>query len=426
MVEVILVLLGISFILFFGFLAEFAFKKTGIPDILFLILLGLFLGPNVLGYINPAQLAQLAPVFTTFALLFLLYDGAFSIDLASFAKGFFDSIKLTMLNFFTSVFIVAAIMLAFGFNPAIALLVGFILVGTSSAFVIPVIKQLKIKSETYSILALESAITDVLCIVFSLTMIELISLNVFNAQAVVSQIVSLFAIAGLVGIAAGVLWIFLVFRVFKEHKSYMITIAYLLLVFVLTEFLNGNGAIAALFFGLVLRNSEQLTSMFAGLVGKKYAVSYKKVEAESEVSVKKTISQGYGISVTSKEEQFFYSQISFILKVFFFVYIGILLNFADQQAVLIGLIIALAIYLSRKASRLASKGMPKFDARISEAIFARGLAAAAIAQILVFSNIQYASRIENIVYAAIIFSIIASSIAVFAVKKKQSLELAQA
>ena len=257
-------------------------------------------------------------------------------------------------------------------------------------------------------------------------MIELISLNVFNAQAVVSQIVSLFAIAGLVGIAAGVLWIFLVFRVFKEHKSYMITIAYLLLVFVLTEFLNGNGAIAALFFGLVLRNSEQLTSMFAGLVGKKYAVSYKKVEAESEVSVKKTISQGYGISVTSKEEQFFYSQISFILKVFFFVYIGILLNFADQQAVLIGLIIALAIYLSRKASRLASKGMPKFDARISEAIFARGLAAAAIAQILVFSNIQYASRIENIVYAAIIFSIIASSIAVFAVKKKQSLELAQA
>ena len=426
MVEVILVLLGISFILFFGFLAEFAFKKTGIPDILFLILLGLFLGPNVLGYINPAQLAQLAPVFTTFALLFLLYDGAFSIDLASFAKGFFDSIKLTMLNFFTSVFIVAAIMLAFGFTPAIALLAGFILVGTSSAFVIPVIKQLKIKSETYSILALESAITDVLCIVFSLTMIELISLNVFNAQAVVSQIVSLFAIAGLVGIAAGVLWIFLVFRVFKEHKSYMITIAYLLLVFVLTEFLNGNGAIAALFFGLVLRNSEQLTSMFAGLVGKKYAVSYKKVEAESEVSVKKTISQGYGISVTSKEEQFFYSQISFILKVFFFVYIGILLNFADQQAVLIGLIIALAIYLSRKASRLASKGMPKFDARISEAIFARGLAAAAIAQILVFSNIQYASRIENIVYAAIIFSIIASSIAVFAVKKKQSLELAQA
>ena len=406
MVEVILVLLGISFILFFGFLAEFAFKKTGIPDILFLILLGLFLGPNVLGYINPAQLAQLAPVFTTFALLFLLYDGAFSIDLASFAKGFFDSIKLTMLNFFTSVFIVAAIMLAFGFTPAIALLAGFILVGTSSAFVIPVIKQLKIKSETYSILALESAITDVLCIVFSLTMIELISLNVFNAQAVVSQIVSLFAIAGLVGIAAGVLWIFLVFRVFKEHKSYMITIAYLLLVFVLTEFLNGNGAIAALFFGLVLRNSE--------------------VEAESEVSVKKTISQGYGISVTSKEEQFFYSQISFILKVFFFVYIGILLNFADQQAVLIGLIIALAIYLSRKASRLASKGMPKFDARISEAIFARGLAAAAIAQILVFSNIQYASRIENIVYAAIIFSIIASSIAVFAVKKKQSLELAQA
>ena len=177
MVEVLTTLLIASAIIFFGFFAEFLFSKLKIPDILLLVLFGIVLGPYGLKYVMPASLTAIAPIFTTFALLFLLFDGAFNIDIVSFAKGLGKGMVITIYNFFIASIVVAAISSFFGFDLLHSLLLGFILGGISSAFVIPVIQNLKIKKETYSILTLESAVTDVLCIVFALTTIEIIKLN---------------------------------------------------------------------------------------------------------------------------------------------------------------------------------------------------------------------------------------------------------
>ncbi len=414
MVDVTVILLGISLILFFGFLAEFVFKKTNIPDILFLILLGFLLGPHGLKYVHPSQIEQFAPVFTTFALVFLLFDGAFNIDLASFAKGLTKSLGITAFNFVVSAGVIFVVMYLFKFGLLISLLTAFILAGISSGFVIPIIKRLKIKGETYSVLTLESAITDVLCIVFALTVLEILKFNTFSLQMAVSKIASLFAVAGFIGIIAGILWIILVIKIFKEHNSYMITIAYVILVYVVTEFLHGNGAIAALFLGLVLRNSKQLTSMFRGVVNKS---EEGKTAAKDGKGNKET---GYdsGVSVTSRTEEIFYSQISFFLKTFFFVYVGVLLNIADTRALLIGLIIALALMVARNASFLVTKGFDKHDRGIMASLFAPGIAAAALAQILVFNGVAGALTITNIVYATVTFATILSSIAVFMAVRK--------
>ena len=48
------------------------------------------------------------------------------------------------------------------FSFSISILTGFALGGVSSAFVIPVLKGMGIKSKIYSLLTLESALTDVL------------------------------------------------------------------------------------------------------------------------------------------------------------------------------------------------------------------------------------------------------------------------
>ena len=422
MVEVTLVLLGISLILFFGFLAEFAFKKIHIPDILFLIILGFALGPYGFDYIQPERVAGFAPVFTTFALLFLLYDGAFTIDLASFVRGVTKSLGITFFNFIISAIVVSGIMYAFGFDLLTSLLTGSILGGISSAFVIPLIKQLHIKGETYSILTIESAVTDVLCIVCALTVMEIIKLNVFNFQIMVSKIAALFAVAGFIGIIAGVIWIILIVKVFKEHKSYMITIAYLILVYVFTEFLNGNGAIAALFFGLMLRNSKELTAIFAGVVKKHDAQVIAKQKSNKKQSTTAMIDTDYGITVTSSMEEFFYSQISFFLKTFFFVYIGILFNINDTKALVIGAVIAISLMVSRLFSGLVTKSLHEFDRKLIKSIFARGLAAAAIAQIVLLNNIENALMITNITYSVITFTIILSSVKIFFIKKNHAPE----
>ncbi|HII68405.1 TPA: hypothetical protein HA270_00885, partial [Candidatus Woesearchaeota archaeon] len=141
MIETSLLFLALSLILFFGFFSDVVFRKTSIPDILFLILLGFVLGPNVLGAIDSAWVETYAPLFTTFTLLFLLYDGAFNIDLASFAKGLTKSLRITLLYFILSAAVIAGIMHLFGFSITLSVFTGFMLGGVSSAFVIPLLNR---------------------------------------------------------------------------------------------------------------------------------------------------------------------------------------------------------------------------------------------------------------------------------------------
>jgi potassium/hydrogen antiporter len=407
---VTLTLLAVSLILFFGFFAGWVFKKFSIPDVLFLIILGFIIGPFVLKYVSPESLSGIAPIFTTFTLVFLLFDGAFNIRLSSLIREFSSSFILTMFNFVISSIIVAVIMWVFGFwlggiSFLVALLIGFILGGVSSSFVIPILQQVKISEKVYSLLALESALTDVFCIVFSLTIIEIFNLGGFGIQATLGQIASLFAVAGLVGLLGGVIWIFLILRVFKEH-NYMIAIAYLLLIYVVTQFLGGNGAIAALFFGLILKNSKQLSSIIKGILTNKAKEKRKALKGE------------LGVSVTTPSEQYFYHQISFFLKTFFFVYIGVLIDLSDWRALVIGILLSFVLMGTRMASLVLTKKMASENRSLVNAIFARGLAAAAIAQLAMTAGIPNAGFIAKIVYVTITGTIVLSSIRVFLIKRK--------
>ena len=179
------------------------------------------------------------------------------------------------------------------------------------------------------------------------------------------------------------------------------------MIYVLTEFLGGNGAIAALFLGLVLRNSKQLTSLFSSIINPK-------------VDAKKAVDGELGVAVVSQTEEFFYSQISFFLKTFFFVYIGILISLSDTNALLYGLLIALVLMFARNFSKYLVTDFSPFEKEVAGSIFARGLAAAAVAQILVLSNVPKAQEIANIVYAVITFSIILSSLKVFLARKSNA------
>ena len=407
---VTLTLLSGSLILFFGFFAGWIFKKFSIPDVLFLIVLGFVIGPFVLNLVTPGSLIGIAPIFTTFTLVFLLFDGAFNINLSSLVREFSHSFVLTIFNFIISSLVIAGLLslLGFwfdGFSFLLALFTGFALGGVSSSFVIPILKQVKISERVFSLLALESALTDVFCIVFSLTLIEIFSLGGFGIQSTISQLIALFAVAGLVGLLGGVIWIFLILRVFKEH-NYMIAIAYLLLIYVLTEFLGGNGAIAALFFGLILKNSKQLSSIIKGIL------------TTSSREKKKALKGELGVSVTTPSEQYFYHQISFFLKTFFFVYIGVLLDISDWKALLIGIVLSVVLMVIRTSSSLLTKKMPLESRILVNSIFARGLAAAAIAQLAVTAGIPYAEFIAKIVYVTVTGTIILSSIRVFLIERK--------
>ena len=399
MVEILTIFTIVSVILFFGLLAEFIYKRFNIPDILLLVLMGLFLGPFGFKLISLNNISEFAPIFTTFALLFIMFDGAFDINLSSFAKGIVNSLNITVFNFLISYFTISILLILFGYDFSTSVILGGVLGGISSAFVIPILNKIKVTKETYTTLIFESAFTDILCIVFALTALEIFTLDTFNLRVIASKVFTTFAVAGIIGVLAGIIWIALVLKIFREQKSYMITIAYLLLIYVLTEYLNGNGAIAALFFGIMLKNSKELRELYQSIISKDDDTFYTKGTNFT--------------SATTPTEEFFYHQISFFLKTFFFVYIGLLLDISNIKLLIVGAVIAAAIVLVRKSCSILTKKLPKFDRNIINSTFGRGLAAAVLAQYVSQFNIPGAEQVPQLATTIIVFSILFSSIMVF-------------
>ena len=397
-------LLSISLIAIFGFISETLFRRTNIPDVIFLIIIGFLIGPNGYGFTSPEDLASFAPIVTTFTLLILIFDGAFNINLSSLIREFSSSLILTIYNFVLSTVVVGGIFFYIqqfhlgGTTMMAAMIIGFSLAGVSSSFVIPILNQIRVGGKLFSRLALESALTDVFCIVATLSVIEVYTTGIFGIQDTLSYLVRLFAIAGFIGALGGIVWIAI--RVFEE-QNYIITIAFLILIYLVTEEFGGNGPIAALFFGLILNNSKQLTSIKEGILSRSVKEKQKAVQGD------------LGVAVTSANEEKFYHLISFFLKAFFFIYVGILLDITDQTALLVGSILSVLIMVVRMASMPLTKGMPGAQRKLVNAVFARGLAAAVLIQAVIQAGMPHAEYLARVVYVVIIGTIILSSLRVF-------------
>ncbi|MBI2651549.1 cation:proton antiporter [Candidatus Woesearchaeota archaeon] len=99
-------------------------------------------------------------------------------------------------------------------------------------------------------------------------------------------------------------------------------------------------------------------------------------------------------------------------------YIGILLDFSNLKALIIGAIIAVAIMLLRNTASFIAKNFMPYDKKIMNSIFARGLAAAVLAQLAMQNNLQNAELISKIAFSVIMFTIIFSSVRIFLVNRE--------
>ncbi len=397
--DIITTLFVISGIMFIGFLAETIFKKTNIPDVLLLIGVGVLMS-TILGWTNKDVLQAGAPLFTTFALVFVLFQGALSINFVTLVKSLPSTFKLTIINFIFTVIIVAIIAnVGFGYTFHLALLIGMILGGTSSAVVIPLVNNVEIKEKYSSVLTLESALSDVLCIIGTITVLEIISTGKVLAENIFKSVFTSFSLAIVAGILVGVLWVFLLNKSDHLAKSYMMTIAVVVALYALVEspLIEASGAIAALVFGLILGNSRSLLKL----------KKRKKSEEEERIT-----------SVVSFSAKNFYSEISFFVKTFFFVYLGILIDFSNPYIFIYGAILTLGIFLVRPfAVRLVfpKPNVPEKERTLLEVLIPKGLAAAVLAGVAVQSGVLNGNEaiFTNTVLSVVLLSIILTSVLIF-------------
>jgi len=366
-VQAVLGLIGM--IILVGLAGEWVFKKTGVPSVLILIGLGIVLGPGF-KLIDPHAITTTAPYFGTLALLIILFDGGLNLKIAKVLRETPFALLFTTIVF-TATAVTSALIYRtlFGGSWTVAFLLGVILGGTTGAIVIPVVTQLKgLSEDTKVILSLESAFTDVFVVVAALASIGILKNPSAGISNMLPMVFHSFLDAVLLAGLAGILWARFMGMLQGQPLSYMLTLAAILVLYNIAEIVGGNGAIAILFFGLVLGNMEEI-------VAKAHRHVKRVIGVNLEVA-------SYAIDVFLKRLN---EEISFLVRTFFYVLLGLIFDLsALSPLVAAGGILLFAAALGSRwgVTRLLAFLKPSWNAqerRVIVAMIPRGLAAAVMA-----------------------------------------------
>jgi cell volume regulation protein A len=111
----------------------------------------------------------------------------------------------------------------------------------------------------------------------------------------------------------------------------------------------------------------------------------------------------------------FHSQMSFLIKTFFFVYLGLMIAFDEPSIIVLGVVLSLALLFVRyivvlltsigNRTMLASQGF-------LTSMLPRGLSAAVVAEIVVVAGIPNASVYPGIIMVVIVATVIISAIGI--------------
>ncbi|MBI2173377.1 MAG: cation:proton antiporter [Candidatus Aenigmarchaeota archaeon] len=381
----LLTLFGVTVIV--GYVGSIIFSKTKIPDLIWLIVFGF--AAASFGFADRALLLSIAPFLAALAILIILFDSGLNLDFYQMLRGFPRSMVLAFLGMAlstTGVAVFASYFLKFTLPES--LLLGAILGGTSSATVITIVGKLRIKENIRTILTLESIITDPLVIVVSIVLVNAIVGNGFGTP--VKDVLSAFSIGGMIGILAGFVWVFVLDKLKGKPFDYMLTIAVLFLIYVFVESSGGSGAIAALFFGLIIGNSKIFSSMLR--FKKKFSVD--------------------SVFLT------FQNEISFFIRSFFFVFLGIIIT-VNYAYIIYGIAIAAILFVTRLVAvelsciRMKTSSYEKNMMRI---MAPRDLTAAVVAQLPLIYGMKNAAAFSNITFVVIVVTVIFTSLLTIVLK----------
>ena len=376
-IPVIPALITLGTIMVLGFIGNYIFNRTQIPSIVWLLLFGLVVGFvfNIQETISTDLLGYISSFFGAVAIVIILFDGGINIDLYQLFRGAPRGLLLTVSGFCLSIIVTMLIVVGlsmtilpgipFENSVLVGIILGAIVGGTSSPIVIPLAFRLKnLQEKTKMVSSIESVLTDPLCIVVVLAILAMMGEvgGSINLSLGAQSLVSTFSVGIVIGLILGVIWLPIMHKVRKQEFSYVLTLAIVFLVYSLTTLLvgedkggTGAGAIACLMFGLVLGNGKKILKM----------VRY----------------SGKGFEMDEQTKQF-HSLTSFVIRTFFFVYLGIIVSFQDIKFILVGIIIVLLLLVVRYLAVIISTfhgNFEKDDKQTMTVMMPRGLAAAILA-----------------------------------------------
>jgi cell volume regulation protein A len=390
MQDVALIIAVVGIIIFLAHLFTGLFNRIMVPDVIFLIVLGICLGP-ILGILPPSLFIEIGPIFATITLIIILLECGFTLKLSTLRTVVPGAMALALVIFPLSMAIITGLALWLTDLELLpALILGAIIGSTSEAIVIPLVRQLKIEEKSQALLSVESTVTAVLSIIFALTLIDTYQLGQFQVLDVAGSLIASFLVAIGLGVAGAFIWSLFLNRIRHVKNTMFTTAACVFVIFGVVELLGFNGPIAALAFGITLGNLKPMPFPF----------------------FKKGLRLESG-GLTEVEKAFF-GEIAFLLKTFFFIYLGISLEMISTELMILAAVFTVIIFLLRLvAVRLTVGGTaPAKDASFIAVMAPRGLTAIVLVAIVCQQEILGGELIKSLTYGVVLFSVVLTSLLV--------------
>ena len=376
------ILLAAGVVIFLGVAGEAFFKKTGIPDVTFLMVLGVIIGP-VFGIIQPEAVIQVVPYFAALALIIIMFDGGLNLDIKHVIKTAHFSVTLAILGFILSVVMITlAAHFVLGWLWLESILLGSIVGGSSSAIVFGLVRNIKISDETKSMLSFESALTDILATIVAFILFEAVLAGQFDLQTLQETLGRAIVVGLILGFGVGIPWMYVSTKLGNAQHAYMLTLGVLFVLFFLANSFGESGALTALVFGLMLGNKNHLAKI----------LKFKLPRIETDDPT--------------------HNQLTFLVRSFFFVFVGLMASFGQIEYIVFGILITVAVYFGRLfvGKITLTKRFSKLDRAVTNSMIPRGLAAAVLATYPITMGLPNAEAYPQIIFFIILSSVIITTI----------------
>lgn len=335
-------------LLVLAFIANRVARRIRIPDIVILMATGLALGPFS-GWIDAGRFTAFTHYLGTFALILILFEAGTELNVRESLRHFPAGVLLAFLGYglsFTAVSCVALWVLALPLRQA--MLLGGVFGCTSSTMVVPILQQFEVRGPVTVILMLEAALGDVIAVLTVGSLVDIAEGDPLIAGFLSGLLVRT-SVSIVSAIAAGFAWSRIRPRFARYRFGGALDVGNILLVYALVRIAGGSGLLAVLAFGLTLANAR---------------------------------GNGGGTSL-EPGTVVFHSELSFLVRSFFFVLLGASVEFISPRyavataLILAGLVAARA--LSVFATTWASRGVGRPERELMLCLFPRGLVNAVLA-----------------------------------------------
>src|SRR5438132_7377945 len=178
-----------------GFGGELFFKRTGVPSFIFLIFVGILLGP-VLGAIPGQQLLPILGTVATLTLIMVVFYSGMDTNIRTVVSGSGRILLQVTLYVIPSIIVIGVIQhFLLGWDLLQSMIFGSIIGGeTTAAVVIPLSRSLKLGDKTTTFVSIESVLNSIFSIVIFSALLSAYQTDAANVSAALETILSKFSV----------------------------------------------------------------------------------------------------------------------------------------------------------------------------------------------------------------------------------------